>query len=241
MSTFSADVRSSGHPAESPMKRFLSLILAAFSISSVHAGEAGLAKPVATHAVLVHGIFEDGRRFKKMKARLESHGIRCIAPKLIHHDGIGGLDFLAEHLKKDIDEAFGKNEKIILIGFSMGGMVARHYLQQLGGASRCATFITISSPHHGTAAAWAFPSEGAVQMRAGSEFLADLARTEHRLGKMPVISYRTPLDVIILPAENSIWERAENVAFNIPAHPMMIQSEKVIADIERRILSSPAR
>ncbi len=224
------------------MKRLLSLAIASLFTASAHAGEGVVGKPIATHAVLVHGIFEDGSKFKKMKARLESHGIRCIAPKLIHHDGIGGLDFLAEHLKKDIDRAFGKDEKIILIGFSMGGIVSRHYLQQLGGAERCATFITISSPHHGTAAAWTFPSEGAVQMRAGSDFLADLARTEHRLGDIPIVSYRTPMDLIILPADSSVWDRAENVSFNIPAHPMMIQSRKVIDDIERRILvSSPTR
>lgn len=218
------------------MKRLLPLALALFLSPSAHAGEASAGKPVATRAVLVHGIFEDGRRFKKMKERLEGHGIRCITPKLRHQDGTGGLDFLAEHLKKDIDEAFGKNEKIILIGFSMGGMVSRHYLQQLGGADRCATFITISAPHHGTAAAWSFPSKGAVQMRAGSTFLADLARTENRLDGIPVISYRTPMDLIILPAKSSIWDRAENVSFKIPAHPMMIQSDKVISDIERRLL-----
>jgi triacylglycerol lipase len=239
MFTFWADALSSGHLAE-PMKRLLSLTLACVFAPAVQAGEGLEGKPVATHAVLVHGIFEDGRRFKKMKARLECHGIRCLIPKLIHHDGIGGLDFLAEHLKKDIDDAFGKNEKIILIGFSMGGMVSRYYLQQLGGAERCATFITISSPHHGTASAWAFPSEGSAQMRAGSDFLADLASTEDRLEKIPVISYRTPLDVIILPPKNSIWDRAENVAFNIPIHPMMLQSSKVIDDIEGRIIQ-PAR
>ena len=236
MSTCWVGAPSNGLPAESTMKRFLTLALTALLAASTHAGEAVHGKPIATRAVLVHGIFEDGRRFKKMKARLESHGIRCFTPKLIHHDGIGGLDFLAEHLKKDIDEAFGKDEKIILIGFSMGGMVSRHYLQQLGGAERCATFITISSPHHGTAAAWAFPSKGSVQMRAGSDFLADLAQTEHRLGKIPVISYRSPMDLIILPTESSVWERAENVSFNIPAHPLMLQSRKVIDDIERRIL-----
>lgn len=218
------------------MKRFLPLALACLFAPSTHAGEAVQGKPIATRAVLVHGIFEDGSRFKKMKARLESHGIQCITPKLIHHDGTGGLDYLAEHLKKDIDEAFGREEKIILIGFSMGGIVSRYYLQQLGGADRCATFITISSPHHGTAVAWTFPSKGAVQMRTGSSFLADLARTEDRLGNLPVISYRTPLDCIILPTDNSIWERAENISYNVPAHPLMIRSNKVITDIERHLL-----
>ncbi len=215
-------------------KRFLPLIAAALG-STARGGDAP-GTPVADCAVLVHGIFEDGSKFKKMRARLESRGIRCLTPKLRHMDGYGGLDLLAEHLKEDIDEAFGPKRRIIVIGFSMGGLVTRHYLQNLGGAERCETFITISSPHHGTAAAWAFPSKGVIQMRPGSDFLASLEATQGNLGDMPVISYRTPMDLIILPAKSSIWDRAENVEFPVIAHPLMIQSDKVLSDIERRLV-----
>lgn len=218
-----------------PMKRYLLPLLTALFASHSHAGESS-GKPIARHAVLVHGIFEDGTRLDKMKKRLESHGIECICPKLLHHDGTGGLDYLAAHLKQDIDNAFGPDEPIIVIGFSMGGLVSRHYLQALGGADRCSTFITISSPHHGTKVAWTYYSKGAVQMRPGSDFLANLERTEHRLGKIPVVSYRTPMDLIILPTESSVWERAENVTVPVVLHPLMVRSEKVLSDIERRIL-----
>jgi triacylglycerol lipase len=217
-----------------PMKRLLPAFLALFS-PVAHAGETH-GKPIADAAVLVHGIFEDGTKFKKMKARLESRGIQCYCPKLLYQDGTGGLDFLAEHLKNDIDREFGSKRKIIVIGFSMGGLVTRHYVQNLGGAERCATFITISSPHHGTSVAWTYPSEGVRQMRRGSEFLSNLQKTEHRLGELPVASYRTPMDLIILPATSSVWERADNVEFPVALHPLMLQSEQVIADIERRIL-----
>lgn len=217
------------------MKRFLLPLFAGLLGSHAQAGEIS-GKPIARRAVLVHGIFEDGTKLDKMKKRLESHGIECVCPKLIHHDGTGGLDYLAAHLKQDIDEAFGTKEPIIVIGFSMGGLVSRYYLQELGGADRCATFITISSPHHGTNVAWTYYSKGAEQMRPGSDFLANLERTEHRLGKIPVVSYRTPMDLIILPTESSVWERADNVKMPVALHPLMIRSEKVLSDIESRIL-----
>ena len=218
-----------------PMKRFLLPLFAGLLGSHAQAGEIS-GKPIARRAVLVHGIFEDGTKLDKMKKRLESHGIECVCPKLIHHDGTGGLDYLAAHLKQDIDEAFGPKEPIIVIGFSMGGLVSRYYLQELGGADRCATFITISSPHHGTNVAWTYYSKGAEQMRPGSDFLANLERTEHRLGKIPVVSYRTPMDLIILPTESSVWERADNVKMPVALHPLMIRSEKVLSDIESRLL-----
>jgi triacylglycerol lipase len=72
-------------------------------------------------------------------------------------------------------------------------------------------------------------------MRPGSEFLTDLDETAHTLGKMPVVSYRTPLDLIILPASSSIWERAENFDFPVLLHPLMLSSPRVLADLEKRL------
>ena len=118
----------------------------------------------------------------------------------------------------------------------MGGLVSRHYLQNLGGAARCKSLFTISSPHQGTWAAWAYPSKGAAQMRPGSGFLANLSNSEARLGAMPVVSYRTPMDLIILPPTSSVWQRAENLEFTVPLHPLMLNSGPVLDDIERRLM-----
>jgi triacylglycerol lipase len=117
----------------------------------------------------------------------------------------------------------------------MGGLVSRHYLQELGGAKRCDAFFTISSPHHGTETAHLFYGEGARQMRPGSDFLRQLAATEHRLGRMPVVSYHTPADLIILPATSSVWERAENLGIPCPLHPLMTFSPRVRGDILSRL------
>lgn len=183
---------------------------------------------------MVHGIFEDGKAFNSLKSRLEIHGIECYVPKLTPADGRGGLDKLAENLKKDIDKEFGETERIALVAFSMGGLVSRHYLQKLGGAKRCDTFVTISTPHHGTKAAYIYPTKGVHQMRPGSAFLRDLEETEDTLGNIPIVSYRTPLDLIILPTDSSIWERAENRSHTVALHPMMLHTRSVLDDIERR-------
>ena len=185
--------------------------------------------------VLVHGFLENGFAFNTLRKRLERQGYECLVPRLTPSDGRGGLEALAEGLKRDIDSAFGPNEPIRVVGFSMGGVVSRYYLQKLGGAVRCEKFFTISSPHNGTHAAWFYPSKGVQQMRPGSEFLTDLDETAHTLGKMPVVSYRTPLDLIILPASSSIWERAENFDFPVLLHPLMLSSPRVLADLEKRL------
>lgn len=192
------------------------------------------AKPKFERVVMVHGIFEDGEAFSSLKRRLETHGIECYVPKLKPNDGRGGLEKAAEGLKQDIEAEFGTEESFAIVAFSMGGLVSRYYLQQLGGAERCETFITISTPHHGTKVAHIFPTKGAQQMRPGSEFLEKLHATEDTLGNIPVVSYRTPLDLIIIPPESSVWDRAENHSYNVALHPLMLHTNSVLDDIEKR-------
>ena len=168
-------------------------------------------QPRYEKVVMVHGIFEDGKAFDSLKRRLENHGIQCFVPQLKPADGRGGLDKLAAGLKVDIDKEFGEEEKFALVAFSMGGLVSRYYLQNLGGAERCEEFITVSTPHHGTKAAYTYPTKGAFQMRPGSDFIRDLEETEANLGDIPITSYRTPMDLIILPTNSSV-SGAENRA-----------------------------
>jgi hypothetical protein len=42
------------------------------------------------------------------------------------------------------------NVRVILIGHSMGGLVARYYLEVLGGWERCRALITLGTPHRGS-------------------------------------------------------------------------------------------
>jgi triacylglycerol lipase len=180
-------------------------------------------------------VFDNGKTCDPLKKRLEKRGFEVYVPKLLHCDGSGGLDLLAEHLKQDIDTRFGPEAPLSIVSFSMGGLVSRYYLQELGGADRCRNFITISTPHHGTKAALVFPSRGAIQMRPGSPFLTQLAATQGKLGDIPVTSYRTPMDLIILPSTSSVWDRAENLEYPVTGHLLMLTSPKVLNDVERRL------
>ena len=192
--------------------------------------------PRVPRVVLVHGFLENGNTYRMLRTRLEKRGFECLVPRLKHSDGRGGLANLAVHLKQDIDAKFGPEQPISIVAFSMGGLVSRHYLQELGGAARCENLITISSPHHGTKAAFLYPSQGATEMRPGSAFLTSLRRSQDRLGKMPVASYRTPMDLVILPPASSIWDGAENYQFPVVLHPLMLTSRPVLEDIERRLV-----
>lgn len=189
--------------------------------------------------VLVHGFAETGRAFAWMKHRLEKMGCECYVPRMKPSDGRGGLANLAHNLKRDIDNRFGADSRISVIAFSMGGIISRYYLQELGGAERCDMLVTLASPHNGTVAAWCYPTLGAGEMRPDSDFLRHLDETEHRLGSMPVVSYRTRFDLIILPSSSSIWNRAENIEVPVLLHPLMLSCNRIIRDIEQRLVALP--
>jgi triacylglycerol lipase len=219
------------------MKGTLMLLLGGLCASCAPTRPPG-GTPRVKRVVLVHGFGENGSSFSWMKERLQRLGMECYVPKLRPADGRGGLARLAEGLKRDIDRHFGEHERIAVVSFSMGGIVSRYYLQELGGAGRCDTLVTIASPHHGTLAARLYPTRGAAEMRPGSEFLAKLDASADRLGDMPVVSYRTRMDLVIIPASSSIWARAVNLEYPAPLHPLLLSSRGLIDDLERRLMTA---
>lgn len=50
--------------------------------------------------------------------------------------------------------------KVILIGHSMGGLIARHYLEVMGGWERCRALITYGTPYRGSLNALSFLADG---------------------------------------------------------------------------------
>ena len=188
------------------------------------------------HVVMVHGFLEDGRNYKMLRKRLEEKNVGCHVIRLEPSDGRVGIEALAESMKEQIHEKLGPTQDFSIVGYSMGGLVSRYYLQNMEGAKRCKQFITVATPHHGTVVAHCYFGKGAYQMRRGSKFLKQLAATEDNLGDMPITSYRTPLDLIIVPSTSSIWERAENRRHWVPLHPLMLNVPTVLGDIEERLM-----
>lgn len=192
--------------------------------------------PAGIKVVLVHGFLDTGWVFRRMQLRLEREGASCLVPRLRPNDGRDGLGLLAASLKRDIDEAWGPDAKFRMVAFSMGGLVARHYLQILGGAARCEKLLTLSSPHRGTDSAWLYPGKGARDMRPGSAFLHQLQATEATLKGVELVSYHTPMDLMILPASSSVWSRAINLDFPVLLHPLMLSDSAVLDDVAVRVM-----
>ena len=171
-----------------------------------------------------------------MGPRLQRAGLQTHAMNLVPRNGDAGLDHLAGQLAAWIEAHFAAGQSIDLVGFSMGGLVARYYVQRLGGIERVRRFITMSSPHKGTWTAFLRQNRGARQMRPGSAFLQDLNRDAATLCRIEFTTIRTPFDLMIVPADSSELGVGRSIRINVAAHPLMVRDRRVL-DLVHRLLT----
>src|SRR5262249_26543993 len=112
------------------------------------------APPSPRPVVLVHGIWNSRAAFARISRYLRARGFDVHALDLVPSDGSVAVEQLAAQLASYVDAGLPAAAPFDLVGFSMGGVVSRYYVQRLGGASRVQRLVTISSPHHGTATAY---------------------------------------------------------------------------------------
>ena len=194
--------------------------------------------PPARPVVLVHGIFNSAAVFHSMARYLERHGFRPLTPSLIPNGGSLGLDELALQIRDFVNERLPSGEPFDLIGFSMGGLVSRYYIQRLGGIDRVGRFIAISSPHHGSYWACMVGNPACRQMRPGSAFLEELNRDKKMLERVRFVSLWTPLDLMIVPASSSRLEVGEEFTLPIALHPWMVMSRSSLELIAKLLKES---
>jgi triacylglycerol esterase/lipase EstA (alpha/beta hydrolase family) len=107
--------------------------------------------------------------------------------------------------------------QVIILGHSMGGLVARAYLRQHGHA-RVARVVTLGTPHHGTVLAHFGPGSNAAQMRRGSEWLGLLNASEANLQRALFSSIYSVHDNIVAPQDSSELPGARNLVFGAIGH-----------------------
>ncbi|MHC5777725.1 esterase/lipase family protein [Nostoc sp.] len=179
--------------------------------------------------LLIHGIDDTEAVFHKMRAYLIEWGWSVYSLDLVPNNGDVGLDELAKQVADYITATFAPEQRLDLVGFSMGGIVSRYYIQRLGGIHRVQRFITISSPHHGTVVAYGSWRPGCVQMRPDSIFLKDLNSDAVILGQLDFTSIWTPYDLMIVPANSSQMSVGREVIVPVALHPWMLTDSRSLA------------
>ena len=184
----------------------------------------------ANPVVIVHGIFSTSRDMARLAQHLRSEGREVFTPDLAPAGGEVGVDELAAQLARFVVDNLG-SRRFDVVGFSMGGLVSRYFLQRLGGLAQVDHFVTIATPHRGTILARLNRFPAGRQMRRGSDWIRDLARDADRLGAVKFTSFYTPLDLMILPARSSVVPQAHNIRLWAALHPSLILEKRCLRAI----------
>ncbi|WP_310489636.1 triacylglycerol lipase [Chamaesiphon sp. VAR_69_metabat_338] len=190
--------------------------------------------------LLVHGLMDTSYKMRKIATHLRGLGWQVADIDLTANNGDTPLEVLAQQLAIKIERIFAPQQPIDLLGFSMGGLVSRYYVQRLGGIDRIQRFVTISTPHRGTIAANFSTRCGCIQMRPEHNFIRDLNRDVDRLKKLNFTSLWTPFDLIILPPSSSQLGIGTELQIPVLTHPLMVADRRVLAAIVSA-LSQPVK
>ncbi len=192
---------------------FLAKYADELELGELEPGPEPLAEPRVV--LLITGVTIPAEWFDPMVARLERDGFIPVVyepPELLSGDLFENSELLADvvdQVREDYDQ-----DRIDILAECTGGVIARHYIQSLGGEDKVSRLVTFISPQAGLPkAAWAEPLAGwpaLADLTPGSAFLqavADAPLPE----SVPVTSIYTCTDEYIQPFTTSIIEGATNI------------------------------
>ena len=189
--------------------------------------------------LVVHGLWDSRARIEPLVRGLQARGIADVVSfDLEPNTGRAPIAELGRQVQVEADALRERHgcERIDLVGFSMGALASRYFVQRCGGRDRVRRFVSISGPHAGTWTAFALPFEGVRQMRPGSPLLCDLDADVDPFGDVEVHCIYTSLDLMIVPATSSILRGAHSVhRLRVPIHRWMLHDRRV-HDLVARLL-----
>jgi triacylglycerol lipase len=106
------------------------------------------ARPGDRVVVLVHGFCASAGVFRPLRARLEREAGACVAT--FTHAPCVGIRRIARSLE-DLVNRIPRETRITVVGHSLGGVVARWYVQEMAGHTRVERTISLGSPFGGVA------------------------------------------------------------------------------------------
>lgn len=210
------------------------------SEAAVHAataqGEAhpATALPVATAVappvVLLHGFIDNRSVFVVLRRALTRRGHRHLE-SLNYSPLTRDIRTAAELFGRHVEEICARtgHSRVDVVGHSLGGLIARYYVQRLGGDRRVRTLVTLGTPHGGTAVA---PGAGihpiVRQMRGGSSVIEEL-RGPAPGCRTRFVGFWSELDQVMVPVGTACVDHPDLDAVNVrvtgighlalPVHP----------------------
>lgn len=189
-----------------------------------------------TPVLLVHGYGHNRSGWFLLERTLRQAGFTSVHTMNYVAWGREGVPELAARLARRVDEIreLAGASKVHVVGHSMGGVLLRYYVQELGGDRSVGTAVTIASPHEGTVAALVGAGAGARDLRPGSRVMRRLAAGV-RGTDVRWVAFYSNLDVLIQPAASAMLRhpamRATNILVKDQGHLTIMMAPAVARSV----------
>jgi pimeloyl-ACP methyl ester carboxylesterase len=181
--------------------------------------------------VLIHGFMASAGVFRPMRKRLEEEAFAHVAS--FSHAPLQSVPRIAKALKKVIDRVHA-GARIHLVGHSLGGLVARWYVQELGGHERVVQTISLASPFAGTKHANILPILIGKTLTTESHILRQLRSRAHEF-EVPHTSIVAEEDALVVPVESAIFPKGDVVALPGRGHNTLLYDDISLRTVIHRV------
>ena len=189
--------------------------------------------------VLVHGMLDSSAVFDSLQRELDGRRDPLLIPDLPMRLGRTSVEEGAERLGRAIDAAFGREQSLDLLGFSMGGVLVRYWIQMLGGYRRTRRFLSVGSPQQGTLTAQPWPGwffGGIADVKRGSALLQTLNANLDLLSRIECHSFYSPLDLVVLPGWRAVLPVGAVTMLPVLTHPQLMRDPEAIKPLAKELL-----
>jgi pimeloyl-ACP methyl ester carboxylesterase len=185
--------------------------------------------------LLIHGLMhnQSGWIWLRRQIKLEKLGPVYTINLEPRHGSIEDFADQVAARAREIERETGQSG-LILIGHSMGGLVASYYAEHLAPAGKVTDIITLGTPFDGTRPA--FVSGRAIcamEMRPGSPLLQELRRKREQARDRRYYHIASLFDALVLPSQSAWSGVNEERLLVLPSHGHMrlLFSKRVAAQI----------
>jgi pimeloyl-ACP methyl ester carboxylesterase len=188
-----------------------------------------------TPILLVHGLVDNRSIFTLLRRTLRRRGFGRVIT-LNYSPRTQDIRSVAAQLAALVEKTCEETgyERVHVVGHSLGGVIARYYVQRLGGDARVHTLCTLGSPHAGTYAAKLWPGGVVRQLRPGSDVMNELAEPAPGC-RTRFVAFWSDMDQLIVPQTAAAIDHPDLQARNVRLRGVGHMSLPISGDVVHEI------
>jgi len=187
--------------------------------------------------VVLHGLFATAGALRPLRRRIERD--TGIATATFTYEPGCNVATLSARLAALLDRV-SPTCRVRLVGHSLGGIVARYYVQVSARDPRIVQTISLASPFAGTAVARWVPDFFCHDVTPNSVVLSRIERAWRRGSSVPHTSFVATHDQLVVPARSAAYPHGEVLTFPARGHNTLLFDDEVASALTRCIQHPPS-